>query len=149
MKTKVNIGKLKTCNNVLSKLQFKDVHNKSTTQRNLKSFEILDSYNDELRYFNIELAEVDDKGRVVKDDKGDLIFNRENTIKIEKKVIEQNKKEIEIEIFKFRNNEEISKLPPVILNAIDILLTELPEIKDEVLPEKVVKEEPKEEPKTL
>ncbi len=141
-KIKIELGELKIAKNIIEQLQFTDEHNKFIVELNLKAFkEIIIEADDELRYKNIELAEVNEKGHIIKDEKGNLIFNKENTIAIEKFAKKQNIKLVEVEVKKFRDNSEIKKLTPVIRNLISFLLIEKEEPKNDT--EIVSKEEGK------
>ncbi len=130
-KIKVELGILKVAKNVIQQLQLTEEHNKFVILQNLKKWNpILDDNDDDLKYKNIELAEVNDKGHILKDDKGNLIFNRDNTIEIEKYNKINNKKIIEVDVIKFRNNDEIQKLPIGIKSYIDFMLIEMIEPKE-------------------
>lgn len=129
--TKIKLGTLRVAVNILQQLDLKEEHNKFVIIKNLSEFNIIiDEANDEVRYKNIELAEVNEKNHIIKDEKGNLIFNRENTILLEKFTKELNNKLYDVKLIKFRNNDEINKILPSIKSFMEFLLVDLIEPKE-------------------
>ena len=122
VKIKTTVGKIKACKSIIEVLNFKDEHNKYIVIKNLKAFNILEDVEDDLRFQQIKLAKVDSDGIAMKDEKGNLKFTTDSTIEFEKIIKETSKKEIEIEIYQFRVNKEITELSPLVMSIIDILL---------------------------
>lgn len=71
--------------------------------------DINDNYQEEIRDAAIEFCEVDDKSRIIYDDKGNFMFNKENLKKYNKKIIEINKKSISFDLI--ITKDQLSKLP--------------------------------------
>lgn len=117
---------IRNAKNILSQLSFEDVHNEYVCYTNIKRAGILiDKLDDELRYKSLDLAETDPKERVIKDDKGNLIFNKKSTTIIEEFKDFKDKEVSEIDFIKFRNNDEIKKLPIYVKVLIDFILPEI------------------------
>lgn len=123
---KIRLEEIKIATKVIQQLQFKDEHNQYVVYKNLKIFNpIIEEEEDNQRYKNIGLAEVNEKNHIIKDQNNNMIFNTENTIILEKFSKELGNKIFNIDVIKFRKNDEINKLPIALKYHIDFLLPEL------------------------
>lgn len=71
--------------------------------------DINDNYQEEIRDAAIEFCEVDDKNRIIYDEKGNFMFSKDNLKKYNKKITEINKKSISFDLI--ITKDQLTKLP--------------------------------------